>query len=121
MSLVGPRPESPERVKHYSDWQRNRLLVVPGLTGLAQVQGLRDRHPSEQKARFDMQYILHWSPFLDLVLVVQTAWTLVVRAYTLPSAPSAVSAQQRRASAALDSRSLIPEVARADRSQPYAD
>jgi lipopolysaccharide/colanic/teichoic acid biosynthesis glycosyltransferase len=38
MSLVGPRPEPPDRVKHYSDWQRQRLSVEPGITGLAQVQ-----------------------------------------------------------------------------------
>jgi lipopolysaccharide/colanic/teichoic acid biosynthesis glycosyltransferase len=79
MSLVGPRPESPDRVKHYSAWQRERLGVAPGLTGLAQVHGLRERHSSEEKAHFDLQYILHWSLFLDFSLVIQTAWILVVR------------------------------------------
>jgi len=79
MSLVGPRPESPERVRHYSDWQRQRLSVTPGLTGLAQVHGLREQHSSEEKARFDLEYIFHWSLFLDFSLIVQTAWTLVVR------------------------------------------
>ncbi len=79
MSLVGPRPESPERVRHYSDWQRQRLSVAPGLTGLAQVHGLREQHSSEEKARFDLEYIFHWSLFLDFSLIVQTAWTLVVR------------------------------------------
>src|SRR5262249_42472360 len=44
MSLVGPRPESLERVRHYSVWQRRRLAVTPGLTGLAQVRGLREEH-----------------------------------------------------------------------------
>ena len=79
MSLVGPRPESPDRVKHYSTWQRERLGVAPGLTGLAQVHGLRERHSSEEKAHFDLQYILHWSLFLDFSLVIQTVWILVVR------------------------------------------
>jgi lipopolysaccharide/colanic/teichoic acid biosynthesis glycosyltransferase len=79
MSLVGPRPESPDRVKHYSAWQRERLSLTPGLTGLAQVHGLRERHSSEEKARFDLQYILHWSLFLDLSLLVQTVWIMFVR------------------------------------------
>jgi len=79
MALVGPRPESSERVRHYSDWQKQRLTITPGLTGLAQVYGLREQHSSEDKARFDVQYIYHWSPFLDLSLVLQTVWTLAVR------------------------------------------
>ena len=79
MSLVGPRPESAERIKHYSDWQRQRLKVHGGVTGLAQVHGLREQHSSEDKARFDLQYIFTWSPFLDLSLILQTAWTLVFR------------------------------------------
>ena len=79
MSLVGPRPESPERVKHYSMWQRQRLTVTPGLTGLAQVNGLREQHSSEEKAHFDLQYIFHWSLFLDVSLVLQTVFTLLLR------------------------------------------
>jgi len=79
MSLVGPRPESAERLKHYSEWQRQRLKVRGGVTGLAQVHGLRDQHSSEDKARFDLQYIFYWSPFLDLSLILQTVWTLIFR------------------------------------------
>jgi len=79
MSLVGPRPESAERVKYYSEWQRQRLKVRPGVTGLAQVHGLREQHPSEEKAHFDLQYIFHWSPLWDLTLILQTIWTLLFR------------------------------------------
>jgi len=79
MSLVGPRPESPERVKYYSEWQRQRLKVPAGVTGLAQVHGLREQHSSEDKARFDLQYIFNWSPFLDFSLILQTVWTLLFR------------------------------------------
>ncbi|HEY6947091.1 MAG TPA: sugar transferase [Candidatus Acidoferrum sp.] len=79
MSLVGPRPESAERLKHYSDWHRQRLKVRGGITGLAQVHGLREYHSSEDKARFDLQYILNWSLFLDLSLILQTVWTLLFR------------------------------------------
>ena len=89
MSLVGPRPESPDRVKHYSEWQRQRLSAKPGLTGLAQVYGLREQHASEDKARFDLQYMLHWSPLLDLSLLLQTLWTVAIRIWH-PAAPNAV-------------------------------
>lgn len=79
MSIVGPRPESPDRVKHYSEWQRQRLKAIPGITGLAQVNGLREQHPSEDKTRFDLQYLLEWSPVLDCVLLLQTLGTLLQR------------------------------------------
>jgi len=96
MSLVGPRPESPDRVKHYSEWQRERLKAIPGMTGLAQVNGLREQHPSEEKTRFDLQYILEWSPFEDWSLLLQTVGTLLARCFRpnrratvipMPSAP----------------------------------
>jgi lipopolysaccharide/colanic/teichoic acid biosynthesis glycosyltransferase len=79
MDLVGPRPEPPERVKHYSDWQRQRLKIKPGITGLAQIHGLREQHSAEQKTHYDLQYIVRWSPFLDLSLMLQTGWTLIAR------------------------------------------
>ncbi len=79
MSLVGPRPEGPERTRHYSDWQRQRLSVKPGITGLAQVHGLRDQHSSEDKTKYDLQYILHRSPFQDTSLLLQTLWTITRR------------------------------------------
>ena len=82
MSLVGPRPESPERVRDYSEWQRQRLKVIPGMTGLAQVNGFREQHPSEEKIRYDLEYILYWTPVLDLVLLVRTIWTLAGRVVT---------------------------------------
>jgi lipopolysaccharide/colanic/teichoic acid biosynthesis glycosyltransferase len=116
MSLVGPRPESPERVKHYSDWQRQRLSVKPGLTGLAQVHGLREQHSSEEKARFDLQYIFHWSLFLDFSLVLQTAWTLFVRLLKSPyfkTAAVTVGAKHIERTAG--------EVLHVDRSQSSAD
>jgi len=79
MTLVGPRPEGYERVRHYSEWQKQRLSVKPGMTGLAQVHGLREQHSSEEKTRFDLQYLLNPSPFTDLALLLQTLWTLAAR------------------------------------------
>jgi lipopolysaccharide/colanic/teichoic acid biosynthesis glycosyltransferase len=84
MSLVGPRPEGPEKVRHYSDWHRQRLSVKPGITGLAQVHGLRDRNSSEDKTRYDLQYVLHRSLFLDISLLLQTTWTLAWRTFQQP-------------------------------------
>jgi lipopolysaccharide/colanic/teichoic acid biosynthesis glycosyltransferase len=79
MSLIGPRPESPDRVKHYSEWQYQRLNVKPGMSGLAQVCGLREEHSSEEKARFDLQYMMQSSLFFDISLILQTGWTLMRR------------------------------------------
>ncbi|MHB8217432.1 MAG: sugar transferase [Candidatus Sulfotelmatobacter sp.] len=81
MSLVGPRPEGPERTRHYSEWQSQRLSVKPGITGLAQVHGLRDQNSSEDKTRYDLQYILHGSAFQDISLLLQTAWTIALRVF----------------------------------------
>jgi lipopolysaccharide/colanic/teichoic acid biosynthesis glycosyltransferase len=79
MSLVGPRPEGPERARHYSDWNQQRLSVKPGMTGLAQVYGLRDESSSEDKTKYDLQYILHRSSFQDISILLQTLWTITLR------------------------------------------
>jgi len=84
MSVVGPRPESPDRVKHYSEWHHKRLAVKPGITGLAQIHGLRDGSSSEDKTRFDLQYIVNWSPLLDVKLALQTVLILAQRLWTPP-------------------------------------
>jgi lipopolysaccharide/colanic/teichoic acid biosynthesis glycosyltransferase len=80
MSLVGPRPDPTWQVNHYSPWQWRRLKVVPGMTGLAQVHGLRESSSSEQKTRFDLQYAMNPYLLWDISLLVQTVWTLVRRA-----------------------------------------
>ena len=116
MSLVGPRPESPERVRHYSDWQRQRLSVKPGLTGLAQVHGLREQHSSEEKARFDLEYIFHCSLFLDFSLILQTAWTLAIRLLNLPETKRPTSTDVHGTI-----RLPLKEVLHADSSQSSAD
>ena len=95
MSLVGPRPESPERVKHYSEWQRQRLNVKPGLSGLAQVCGLREQHSSEEKACFDLQYMMHASLFFDISLILQTVWTLTGRLLHLHQLGSLTTEENR--------------------------
>jgi putative colanic acid biosynthesis UDP-glucose lipid carrier transferase len=76
MSLVGPRPETRGRVKHYSEWQEQRLQYKPGITGYAQLYGLRERNSSAEKARHDIRYPLGWSPLLDLTMILQTLWII---------------------------------------------
>ncbi len=85
MSLVGPRPETPERIKHYSEWHHQRLRFKPGITGWAQVHGSRDCDSSDEKARFDLHYILTWSPLLDMAVLLQTFGTVLSRLYPRPS------------------------------------
>jgi len=91
MTVVGPRPEPLERVRCYSEWERQRLSVKPGLTGLAQVHGLREHHSSEEKTRFDLQYLLNPSLLTDISLLLQTVWTLVIRLLRYPQLATSVS------------------------------
>jgi lipopolysaccharide/colanic/teichoic acid biosynthesis glycosyltransferase len=84
MSLVGPRPEPPKRVQRYSEWQQQRLSIKPGMTGLAQVHGLRDQNSSEEKTRFDLQYILNPTAIADISILLQTVWTLTLRLFQYP-------------------------------------
>jgi lipopolysaccharide/colanic/teichoic acid biosynthesis glycosyltransferase len=95
MSLVGPRPESEERVKRYSDWQRQRLVCKPGMTGLAQVHGLREESSSEDKAYYDLRYIQDWSLLTDLSLIVQTVWTIMRRLFRSPAKAHPVQADAK--------------------------
>jgi lipopolysaccharide/colanic/teichoic acid biosynthesis glycosyltransferase len=71
MSLVGPRPCLPYEWDLYEDWQRNRLDVLPGITGLWQVSG-RSRVPFEEMVLLDLHYIANWSLSLDLALLLRT-------------------------------------------------
>jgi lipopolysaccharide/colanic/teichoic acid biosynthesis glycosyltransferase len=89
MSLVGPRPETLKRIGEYSEWQRQRLNIRPGMTGLAQVNGLREQHSSEEKTRYDLQYIVRWTPIFDLILLLATVWTLAARLLSSAKPPAA--------------------------------
>lgn len=71
MSIVGPRPPIEYEVEHYSAWQRKRLDVKPGLTGLWQVSG-RNLLPFEKMVELDIYYIEHWSLWLDLKIILRT-------------------------------------------------
>jgi len=71
MSVVGPRPPLPEEVEGYEEWHRQRLMVTPGLTGLWQVNG-RSHLSFDEMVRLDLYYAEHWSPWLDIKIVLRT-------------------------------------------------
>jgi exopolysaccharide biosynthesis polyprenyl glycosylphosphotransferase len=71
MSLVGPRPEMPFIVERYEEWQRRRLVVKPGLTGLWQVIG-RKNLPLSMNLEYDFYYIKNQSFWLDLSFLLRT-------------------------------------------------
>jgi exopolysaccharide biosynthesis polyprenyl glycosylphosphotransferase len=75
MTLVGPRPERPHFVDRFSaeiDHYARRHRVQAGLTGLAQVSGLRGDTSIADRARFDNYYIEHWSLWLDIKIIIRT-------------------------------------------------
>jgi lipopolysaccharide/colanic/teichoic acid biosynthesis glycosyltransferase len=81
MSLVGPRPERPEltagfeqRIAGYA----RRHELPPGLTGLAQIHGRYHTDP-EYKLGYDLQYLVNWSPVLDLEILFKTVWVVLAR------------------------------------------
>ena len=75
MSLVGPRPERPYFIDQFKSdipSYMRRYMVKPGITGWAQVNGLRGDTSVEQRIRYDMYYIENWSLFLDLQILLRT-------------------------------------------------
>jgi lipopolysaccharide/colanic/teichoic acid biosynthesis glycosyltransferase len=71
MSLVGPRPDLVEQVANYSDADRMRLTVRPGLTGWSQTHG-REEIGWPERIQQDLWYIDHWSLWLDLKILFLT-------------------------------------------------
>ncbi len=71
MSLIGPRPTLPVQVAQYTERQRGRLAVKPGITGWAQVNG-RASLPWAQRIELDLYYIEHRSLVLDLRILWRT-------------------------------------------------
>jgi exopolysaccharide biosynthesis polyprenyl glycosylphosphotransferase len=71
MSLVGPRPPLPEEVAKYDAWQKKRLNVKQGITGLWQVSGRSDTN-FEEMTRLDLYYIQNWSIGMDIKILLKT-------------------------------------------------
>ena len=76
MSLVGPRPTLAFQVARYDEVQRRRLLVKPGITGWAQING-RNAIPWEDRIKLDVWYVENWSLTLDFYIMLRTIKTWV--------------------------------------------
>jgi exopolysaccharide biosynthesis polyprenyl glycosylphosphotransferase len=75
MSLVGPRPERPELIaqfKYTIPHYQARHMCLPGMTGWAQVNGLRGNTSLEERIRYDIWYIENWSLGLDFRIIILT-------------------------------------------------
>jgi lipopolysaccharide/colanic/teichoic acid biosynthesis glycosyltransferase len=80
MSLIGPRPEVPERVERFEREFPGfgaRHLMRPGITGWAQVNGLRGNVSIFERLQFDIQYLREWSLALDGRILLRTVSTVV--------------------------------------------
>lgn len=71
MSLVGPRPDLVEQAANYTDRDRGRLAVEPGITGWSQVNG-REEITWPERIEQDLWYIEHWSLGLDAKILLRT-------------------------------------------------
>jgi lipopolysaccharide/colanic/teichoic acid biosynthesis glycosyltransferase len=76
MSIVGPRPTIQVQVDQYTERQRRRLEVKPGLTGWAQVNG-RASLPWHERIELDLWYVEHRSFLLDMRIIAMTVHMLV--------------------------------------------
>lgn len=71
MSLVGPRPDQVDQIRYYTPAEERKLIVKPGLTGLAQISG-RNTISWERRKALDVEYIDRQSFWLDLTILVRT-------------------------------------------------
>ena len=77
MSLVGPRPPLPSEVEQYTDYDKQRLMVVPGCTGMWQVGGRNDVDFDEM-VHLDLTYIQNRSVWLDLKIMFETVKVMII-------------------------------------------
>ncbi len=90
MSLIGPRPLLVRYLPYYTDEERRRHDVRPGLTGLAQVNG-RNALGWEDRFRYDLYYVDHLNFLLDARIIVMTAGKVLKRSGTLSGADQTVA------------------------------
>lgn len=77
MSLIGPRPPVPKEVKEYKGWQRRRLSMKPGISGLWQVSGRSGIKGFDKLTELDLKYIDAWSLWLDVKIFFKTIWVVL--------------------------------------------
>ena len=77
MSLVGPRPPLQEEYEQFSEWQKQKLAVKPGITCLWQVSGRNRIRDFDEWVRLDLKYIQEWSLWLDIKIMFKTAIAVI--------------------------------------------
>lgn len=82
MSIVGPRPLLVEYLPYYTEEERRRHSIRPGLTGLAQVNG-RNASSWEQKFAYDLEYVERYTLVMDVSIIFKTALKVVKRSDVL--------------------------------------
>jgi Undecaprenyl-phosphate glucose phosphotransferase len=81
MSVVGPRPERPHFVNQFKDIvpkYLDRHLLKTGITGWAQVNGLRGQASIEERTKYDLYYIENWSITMDIKIIFKTIYTIIL-------------------------------------------
>jgi undecaprenyl phosphate N,N'-diacetylbacillosamine 1-phosphate transferase len=78
MSLVGPRPDQVDQIRFYTETEKRKLLVKPGITGLAQICG-RNNITWEQRKALDVEYVDRRSFWLDLAILARTIPYVILR------------------------------------------
>jgi lipopolysaccharide/colanic/teichoic acid biosynthesis glycosyltransferase len=78
MSIVGPRPTLLYQVENYDDFQRQRLLMQPGITSLAVIEG-RNLLTWVERIQLDVKYIKNWSLRLDAQIILRTFWSVLIK------------------------------------------
>ena len=116
MSLVGPRPEIPVFVEHFKEiipLYMVKHYVKPGITGLAQIKGLRGDTSVEDRIHEDIEYIENWSFMLDLSILLKTPFKAINKheKYVAPEENTSDSAEIAQNENALDKADTTPESA----------
>ena len=102
MSLVGPRPCTPNEFDHYEPWQRRRVNCLPGLTGYWQVNG-KNKTTFRQMIEMDLVYLRNMSIWLDLKIMLKTGTAMAGQIFESRQTPH----RSRQKDASPDSRMTI--------------
>lgn len=77
MSLVGTRPPTPDEVECYAPWQRRRVSMKPGVTGLWQISGRNEVNDFQDVVKYDLDYIDGWHFSRDIYILFKTVWVVL--------------------------------------------
>jgi len=87
MSLVGPRPDQVDQIRFYTETEKRKLLVKPGITGLAQISG-RNNIAWERRKALDVEYVDRQSFWLDFSILIRTIPYVLLRKDINTNGPS---------------------------------